>query len=165
MSETKVTFKDKNNVLKSDGGKNIGEKNTEEIRKRINTKIDAIKRYYEISTMASTYIFFRRKRSYPWKKKSDPKYLFWNAKLQNALIFADSIFGFDWESMEYGKEEETLAEYGIDIKAQSNDLYRKKERSDLYIDEEGNEWNIVSSKKKHNDPDEVILRSLGLLPK
>lgn len=136
-----------------------------EIKKNYNDRIMAIQRYYEISEIAAIYIYFRRKRSYPWKKKSDPKYLFWNAKLQNALILADTIFGFDWESLEYGKEEEMLKNYGIDINTQPNDLFRKKEEpNNTFIDEEGNEWQYVS-KKKNVNPDELILQMIGLLPK
>ncbi len=134
----------------------------EEVKRKYNERIDAIQRYYDISYIAAVYIYFRRKRSFPWKKKSDPKYLYWNAKLQNALIYADSIFGFDWEAMEYGKEEETLKSCGIDVSAQSNNLYRNKEVPTSIVDENGSEWQIVNRSKKN--PDIAVLRSIGLLP-
>jgi hypothetical protein len=147
--------------------KNSSKEVSEETKKKYNERIAAIQNYYDISNIAAVYMYFRRKRSYPWKKKSDPKYLYWNAKLQNALILADSIFGFDWESMEYGKEEETLQNYGIDIKSQSNNLFREKDQpSASYIDDDGNEWQVVS-KKKNNivNSDVDLLQSIGLLPK
>lgn len=134
----------------------------EEAKQKYNIRIEAIQRYYDISHIAAVYIYFRRKRSYPWRKKSDPKYLFWNSKLQNALIYADSIFGFDWEAMEYGNEEETLQSYGIDIQSQPTNLFRDKEITTTYVDEEGNTWNIVNKSKKN--PDVAILKSIGLLP-
>lgn len=140
---------------------------SEEVKKLYNERISTIQRYYDISNIAAVYIYFRRKRSYPWKKKSDPKYLYWNAKLQNALISADSIFGFDWTSMEYGKEEETLQNYGIDIKTQSNDLFRVHETSEKKPDDDEEEgWYVVSKKKsKPVDPDVFTLQTIGLLPK
>ena len=125
-------------------------------------KIDTIMTYYNISYIAARYIYFRRRRSFPWKKKSQSGYLYWNAKLQNALIYADSIFGFDWHSMEYGNEEETLKIYGIDVKTQSNNLFRTKTPKSEYVDNDGIVWNIVVSKKSK---EETILKSAGLLPK
>jgi len=89
-----------------------------------NEKIECVRRYYGISHAAALYIYHRRRRSYPWFKKSDAQYLYWNAKLQNALIAADSILNFDWGQMEYGNEEEYLALYGVDVRGQSNNLFR-----------------------------------------
>ncbi len=131
--------------------------------KKYNSNIEAIQNYYNISNIAATYIYFRRKRSFPWKKKSDPKYLYWNAKLQNALIYADSIFGFDWESLEFGNEEELLKNYGIIISEQSTDLFRKPRDDNIYEDKEGNEWRVITKNKKKTD--EQVLKSIGLLPR
>jgi hypothetical protein len=148
---------------------------TDEDRKeRYKKRIQVIKDYYGVSDEAAVYIYFRRKRSYPWKKKSDPKYLFWNAKLQNALIEADSIVGFDWMAMQYGKEEETLLKYGIDIVAQSQNLFRPPttlQRERTYLDENGLEWEYATVKRRQSErsPEEreqiTVLQSIGLIPK
>ncbi len=139
---------------------------SEDSKKIYAEKIEVIQRYYDISKEAAIYIYFRRKRSFPWKKKSDHKYLFWNAKLQNALIMADSILGFDWNTLEYGKEEEYLNKYNIYVCAQSNDLFRKQEEHvDIITDDDGEEWAYISKKKKSNNSDKIILQKIGLLPK
>jgi len=64
--------------------------------------------------------------------------------------------------MEYGNEEETLKIYGIDVKTQSNNLFRTKTPKSEYVDNDGIVWNIVVSKKSK---EETILKSAGLLPK
>lgn len=125
-------------------------------------KINAIKTYFNISSEAAIYIYYRRKRSFPWKKKYDPKYLFWNAKLQNALIYMDSIIDFEWNSLEFGKESEIMAKYGVELDSQSQDLFRnfEKNKKQKYKDDQGDEWNIVPKKSNH----EKILQTLKLLP-
>ncbi len=130
-------------------------------------KIGVIQRYYDISKDAAVYIYFRRKRSFPWKKKSDQKYLFWNAKLQNALIMADGILGFNWQTLEYGKEEETLKNFGIYIRDQSNNLFRKyNDNFTEATEQEDNDWIINKKKKKvKTNFDKLALQKMGLLPK
>ena len=143
-------------------------------------KINTIMEYYNISNEAAIYIYFRRKRSYPWRKKTDPKYLFWNARLQNALIKADSIIGFNWAALEYGKEEDALKKYGIDIATQSQNLYRHKsvdihDNHESVTREVGNkeenssEWTYVTRSQNKNrikKTDRIkLLSNMGLLPK
>ena len=83
------------------------------IKQQYNEKINAIKIYFEVSAEAAVYIYYRRKRSFPWRKKGDPKYLYWNAKLLQKLIQMDNILDFDWRSMEFGKEEDVFKKYDI----------------------------------------------------
>jgi hypothetical protein len=144
----------------------MADKAMEDSKKQYDEKIKVIQRYYDISEDAAVYIYFRRKRSFPWKKKSDEKYLFWNAKLQNALISADNILGFDWNSMEYGKEEETLRKFDICILTQSNNLFRKHEDYvEVMEDDEGGNWTYISKMRKTNNTDKIMLQNIGLLPK
>ena len=126
--------------------------------------ISIIQQYFDISEDAATYIFFRRKRSFPWKKKQDNGYLFWNAKFQNALIAADSIIGFDWKSLEYGKEEEVLKKYGIYVCIQSNNLFRERKNDEIIIYDD-NEWTFISKRKKSLSSNKIALQKMGLLPK
>jgi hypothetical protein len=162
--------------------KNIVIYSDDEKKLQYKIRINAIKEYYGISEEAAIYIYFRRKRNYPWKKKNDPGYLFWNAKLQNALIEADNIIGFDWVGLEYGKEQEVLLSYGIDIDKQSQNIHRihKEHKSnnkiEKYLDDNGDEWTYIKKREKNkrydinkknntNKNNEAILRSIGLLPK
>ena len=75
------------------------------------TRISAISEYLGISKDAALYIYLRKKRA--MRKKSDTKYLAWNIQLQNALVKADKCIGFNWKTLEFGKEESELIKHGI----------------------------------------------------
>lgn len=134
------------------------------IKQQYNEKINAIKTYFDVSAEAAVYIYYRRKRSFPWKKKGDPKYLYWNAKLLYKLIQMDNILDFDWRSMEFGKEEEIFQKYNVVDKDTPISFKKeeKKKKSETYIDENGEEWNHRPQSLKHI---ESILQNIGLLPK
>lgn len=168
FSNTSFSVLDLDFNKKSMEKKDISEKEKEEkknvIKQQYNEKINAIKIYFEVSSEAAVYIYYRRKRSFPWKKKGDQKYLYWNAKLLQKLIQMDSILDFDWRSMEFGKEEEVFRKYDIVDKEGYIKFKRedKKKKPEKYLDENGEEWVTYNISFKQYEP---ILQSIGLLPK
>lgn len=87
-------------------------------------KIAAITSYFGVSKAAALYMYLRKKRN--TKEKTDPKYLKWDIKLQNALILADKCEGFNWNALEFGVEETELIKYNIIMDTQEvKVLYQK----------------------------------------
>lgn len=141
--------------------------NKKDFKKVYEERIKTIMDYYCISKEAANYLYFRRRRSFPWCKKSDAKYLYWNARLQNALIEADNIIGFNWEALEFGDEENYLKKYDIIISEKEQNLFRENKNIDekIYKDADGLEWTQVNNKKnKKENTQEKILQNCGLLP-
>lgn len=116
--------------------------------------ITSVKEYFNISEEAAAYIFFRRRRGFPFRKISDSKYLEWTDALLNALIRADEIFGFDWESLGFGNEEHILNEYNL---LSSNIDISTESKTNTNLMEEG--WTIVPK----NNKSQKILQKMGFL--
>ncbi len=166
FSNTSFSVLDEDVNKKTSFTKEILEKEEKKIiiKQQYNEKINAIRTYFDVSAEAAVYIYYRRKRSFPWKKKGDQKYLYWNAKLLHKLIQMDNILDFDWRSMEFGKEEAVFDKYGIVDKEGYINFKKedKKRRPEKYVDENGDEWEHKPSSFKVQ---ESILQNIGLLPK
>jgi hypothetical protein len=116
-----------------------------------------ISNYFNISYDASTYLYYRRRKSFPWKKKNSAKYLFWNAKFQNALISLDKVKDFNWKLLEFGKEYEYLQLHNIDIESQDTNLFRELNKN-KFISKDG--WNTICSNINIK-----LLKKIGLIPR
>lgn len=123
----------------------------------VETKINAIMRYYGVSMTAATYMFHRRKRGCPYYGMSDSKYLEWNLTLQNGLIMLDSYFGFSWDMMAFGEEYDVMRTYDIFERADEHVIMtlRKTRPTDG--------WTIVAKKPKFAAFDKSLLRSMGFI--
>ena len=140
-------------------------------RSNYNDKIKNISSYFGISVEAAKYMYHRRRRGFPWKNENDGNFLKWNIQLQNALIKADNLAVFDWTSLKFNNDVNTLKENGIIVDEQPKTIYRNKsndnQESNKDIDEEeddGGGWTVVT-KKENNSIQKQILRNLGFLTK
>ncbi len=105
---------DEDNKLPEDQ-QSKNKKNIRDKSANYENKIKMIEQYFGVSHICAMYIFHRRRKGFPWKTKSDPKYLDWNMQLQNAIIYLDTIVGFDWENLEFGFEEIQFIKNNIDV--------------------------------------------------
>jgi hypothetical protein len=127
-------------------------------------KVKIICEYFGVSELCASYLYHRRRRGIPWYKPGDPKYLEWTIQLQNAIIYMDTIAGFDWRSMEFGYEEIQFIKHNIDITempdtitvlSESNMIYLKKNPDkDGFIRVERGKINITRE-----------LNKMGLIPR
>jgi hypothetical protein len=127
-------------------------------------KIKIIQEYFGVSEICAIYIYHRRRRGAPWYKPSNQKYLEWNIQLQNAIIYLDTIVGFDWYSLEFGFEEIQFAKNGIDINKMENKIIVLSETSKTFFDNEPDKDGFtLVNKYKINITKE--LNKMGLLPR
>jgi len=125
-------------------------------------RIKIISDYFNVSSDCAVFMYYRRKRGYPWKRSTDIKYLHWNIQLQNALIKLDMIIDFNWKLLEFGNEYEELERHGIDIYNQPKYVIETNPRRDI----ENTTWQYnISKKRKQQQRREIkqILKSIGLL--
>jgi hypothetical protein len=127
-----------------------------------------IMNFFGISQEAATFLYHRKRRSYPFKKRSDPKFLEWTLSLQNALIKADKCVDWDWDALKFGLEEQILLQHDIWIEAQSNtkifkNVKKEKEKEKEKENDEG--WTIVKDAKKIKQHQNKSLKMLGFIPK
>ena len=141
-------------------------------------KINAISSYFGVSEDASKYMYHRRRRGYPYKKETDPAFLKWTTKLQNAFIKADQIATFDWDNLKFDEDIKMLFMNGIDVEKQANKVQVNKisqtvqpttrqlnfdEKSVNDESDDGGGWTVVTTNKgqlvkRH------MLRKMGFLP-
>jgi len=141
-------------------------------------KINAISSYFGVSEDASKYMYHRRRRGYPYKKETDPAFLKWTTKLQNAFIKADQIATFDWDNLKFDEDIKMLFMNGIDVEKQANKVQVNKisqtvqpttrqlnfdEKSVNDESDDGGGWTLVTTNKgqlvkRH------MLRKMGFLP-
>ncbi len=116
------------------------------------TKLLAVQTFFGVSGECAAYLYYRRKRGFPWKLPGDNKYLEWTIQLQNAIILLDTINGFKWSCLEFGFEDIQFMKYNIDVRLMP------KTPSILKNDDE---FKVVVN--KHNNT--KLLNKMGLLPK
>ena len=131
-------------------------------------KLQAISSYFDISRNAAKYIYHRRRRGVPFKAPKDKNYIAWSIKLQNALIRADKEPGFKWANLVFGKEEEVLAEYKINVQNQSDEIYVElahlTDLDAMDLTDDDDEWSLVTNKPSpENRKNKHILQQLYLL--
>lgn len=123
--------------------------------------ISVIMKYFNVSQSAAIFIYHRKRRGFPFKKKGDPKFLEWTLRLQNALVKADECIGWDWEELRFGDEEKTLAQHEIFLDKQSD----KKVFQNNPNSEEDDGWTTVKNDKKIKHYQTKTLQILGLVPR
>jgi hypothetical protein len=89
-------------------------------------KIYAISMYFGVSSDAAKYMYDRRRLGVPYRNNTDDLFLEWNTKIQNALVKADSIDGFDWNKLNYYDDIDMLALNGIVVEDQPIKIQIKK---------------------------------------
>ncbi len=94
----------------------------EPILKSYNTKIKAISAYFDVSYGCAIYMYHRRKRGSPWKKKDDPKYLEFTKSLQDKLVILDKIGSVSFTSLKFSDEGKILLNLGYDDLSSSIDV-------------------------------------------
>lgn len=124
-----------------------------------NERISIIMEYFNISTDAAKFIYHRKRRSYPFTKRDDDKFLYWDRRLQNALIKADKCIGWDWKKIQFGEEEKLLKQYNIFIEKQSKSFIFKNEPSKI----NDLDWTKVENKRKNKTRKNKTLRIMGLV--
>lgn len=132
-------------------------------------KIRLISTYFNIPRSGAIYLYHRRKRSFPFKKKGSPNFLDWNLSIQNGLV---KIMGdnpdIDWVSSDFNDENKLFTKFNIDINAKVYSVYKNKPTKvfdTIDVDEKMHDegWTMVVSKNK-NASNKFALRKLGLLP-
>ena len=127
-------------------------------------KIKIICEYFGVSELCAAYLYHRRRRGTPWYKPGDPKYLEWTIRLQNAIIYMDTIAGFDWRSMEFGYEEIQFIKNNIDVNDMPDTITVLSESTSIYLknipDKDGF---IRVARPKINITQE--LNKMGLIPR
>jgi hypothetical protein len=109
--------------------------------------LNAIMTYFNVSNHAAIYMYYRRRRGFPWRRKTDSKFLKWDIKIQNAIVIADICNEFDWYALQFGREKEQLLTHGILIDNQPNfPITLHKTNPHNICDADG--WIAVSNKKK-----------------
>ena len=89
-------------------------------------KITAISSYFVVSEQAAKYMYYRRQRGLPYKTETDDLYIEWNIKIQNALVKADKISGFNWNDLEFSDDINVLNNNNIIVNNQSSTVYINK---------------------------------------
>jgi hypothetical protein len=138
-----------------------------------NSKIDSISTYFGVSGLAAKYMYHLRRKGFPYKKPDQQDFLPWTLSLQNALVRADTHESFDWETIQFGEELNTLMRHGIEVVEHDHRVLRNEvtqanaskitNKTDVDIDDDGGGWTVVVPKNKFL-AEKHILRSCGLLP-
>jgi len=117
--------------------------------------------FFGISKPAASFLYHRKRRGYPFKKKDDPKFLEWSLQLQNALVKADECIGWDWEELRFGNEDKMLAQHDIFIDKQSDKDIFKNETPE----NDGDGWTVVKNDKKIKQRQNKALQIMGFIPR
>jgi len=132
-------------------------------------KINSLCSYFNVSKDAAIYMYHRRRRGFPYKKKDDPKYLEWSIPLQNAFVKADRIETFNWNKISFDSDISVLEENKLFVANQPKDIYVndicEKNIKDEEIKNPADEgWTLVTKKKAYQHQRQ-LLKILGLLPR
>jgi hypothetical protein len=130
-----------------------------------NEKLKVLKSYFKISDQAVKYMYHRRHRGYPWKNNNDPGYIVWTMQIQNALIKADNLVLFEWDTLKFDNDIQTLYEHGIIVDDQLKTVQVGKQSLNADIKEEDNDegWTVVTATKSRAIKKQLI-RFMGFLP-
>ena len=115
-------------------------------------KITSISSYFVVSEQAAKYMYHRRQRGLPYKNETDDLYIEWNIKIQNALVKADKISGFNWDDLEFSDDINVLNNNNIIVNNQSHTVYINKNK-ELNYNEKNNELNNQSECDENNQSD------------
>ena len=142
-------------------------------------KITAISSYFVVSEQAAKYMYYRRQRGLPYKTETDDLYIEWNIKIQNALVKADKISGFNWNDLEFSDDINVLNNNNIIVNNQSSTVYINKnnelnyngknnqiecdENNQSEITNETDGWTTVIADKGQMIR-RKILKKIGFLP-
>jgi hypothetical protein len=154
-----------------------------------NEKINIIGEFFGISPECSRYIYHRRRKGYPYKKKEDDDYLEWNIQIQNGFVLGD-LSNIDYTNIHFIGDIISLKEkYNIDItsmpceKVLQNKIKQKDDKkikiratdishdsvklgkpdgANIDDDEDGNEWCLVTTKKTLHVK-KNILKKMGFI--
>jgi hypothetical protein len=114
-----------------------------------NNKINAISSYFGVSFNAAKYMYNRRQRGFPYKHETDMLFLEWSIQLQNALVKADKISGFNWDELNFDNDINILNANNIKVKDQHLKIHINKINKSAYNFNEKN-MNGESNEKNMN---------------
>jgi hypothetical protein len=131
-------------------------------------KIHALMSYFNISENAAIYMNKKRMYKYPYTKNKNLSFFKWSVQAQNAIIIADSIKSFDWNSLQIDNDIKVFESHGINLNSQSNicKKYHGKKYEYSYADHDdhfdGGGWSVFTNNKVklHN---KHILKKSGFL--
>ena len=141
-----------------------------------NNKINAISSYFGVSFNAAKYMYNRRQRGFPYKHETDMLFLEWSIQLQNALVKADKISGFNWDDLNFDNDINILNTNNIKVNDQPLKIHINKINNYAYnfnennMNGESNEnnmnegWTVVTNNKEQMIRRQ-ILKQIGFLPK
>ena len=147
-------------------------------KSKYKNKITAISSYFGVSEQAAKYMYHRRQLGLPYKTETDDLYIEWNIKIQNALVKADKISGFNWDGLEFSDDINVLSNNNIIVNNQSNIVYINKnneknnekntqiecdENNQSEITDETDGWTTVIADKGQMIR-RKILKKIGFLP-
>ena len=112
-------------------------------------KITAIISYFGVSDQAAKYMYRRRQRGLPYKTETDDLYIEWNIKIQNALVKADKISGFNWDDLEFSDDINVLNNNNIIVNNQSPTVYINKNK-ELNYNEKNNQIECDENNQSDN---------------
>ena len=111
-------------------------------------KITSISSYFGVSDQAAKYMYHRRQRGLPYKNETDDLYIEWNIKIQNALVKADKISGFNWDGLEFSDDINVLNNNNIIVNNQAPTVYINKNK-ELNYNEKNNQ--IECDENNHSE--------------
>jgi hypothetical protein len=127
-------------------------------------KLKVLKSYFKISDQAVKYMYHRRRHGYPWKNNNDPGYIVWTMQIQNALIKADNLTLFEWDTLKFDNDIQTLSEHGIIVGDQLKTVQVGKQPLINDTKEDNYDgWTVVTRTKSHVIK-KKLLRFMGFLP-
>jgi hypothetical protein len=152
------------NLIETEPSKDIKPASAKNKTPSYEDKIKIIQKYFGVSEICAIYLYHRRRRGVPWHNPSDPKYLEWSIPLQNALIYLDTIPGFDWHGLEFGYEEIQFIKNNIDVNKMSIDITVLSETSNKFLQDHFDPDGFTTvNHSKINITKE--LNRMGLLPR
>ena len=153
-----------------------------------NEKLNIIGEFFGISHDCARYIYHRRRKGYPYKKKEDDGYLEWSIQVQNGFVLGD-VKNIDYKNIHFNSDIDELKDkYSIDIskmssekvlqnkikqkdankiKIRTTDISDDSVNLDKNVDNEntnddGGEWCVVTAKKTLHDK-KSILKKMGFI--
>lgn len=124
-------------------------------------KIDLISSYFNVSTECASYMYFRRRRGYPFKKSDDQRYIAWDMEAQNTLVRLDNE-EINWDDLQYQTDLEQIRDMGIsfDVPKHKHIVNPQKEKKE----ESSDGWTTVNhNEKREKKAERQQLRRMGFI--
>ena len=82
-------------------------------------EIELISSYFNVSKACATYMYYRRRRGFPYKEPNDPRFIEWSMQCQNMFVRLDKE-DINWDELEYKKDIQQISDMGIEFDVPKN---------------------------------------------